>query len=395
MENKVLNENFGNSGKELKKLKILMLEDLESDAGLVEWTLKKAAIDFESRRVDTEGEFIDGITKFCPDVILSDHGLPQFNSVEAYKICKRYNLDIPFILVTGTVSEEFAVSCLKEGIDDYILKSNLTRLPVAIQSAIKQRRLEQQKVKADLELKEQNDHLLKINRELDNFAYNVSHNLKAPLVSVLGLINLIYIENEKQKGKFTELIDLMKESIDKLNKTLTSIIDHSRNSRTELKTDSVEIKPLIDKSLMDLNFSPNQENIAKKIEVDQSVSFYCDSYRLDVIINNLISNALKYYDPQKHDPYIAITAKVSVSKAVITFEDNGIGISEDQLPYVFDMFTRGTEHSDGSGLGLYIVKEMVKRLNGDISIKSADGKGTFVELVIPNSKDHGAFEENG
>ena len=129
----------------VKKLKILMLEDMESDAGLIEWTLRKANIDFDCIRVDTREEYIDGLNNYHPDVVLSDHSLPQFNSREAYKICKAQNLQVPFILVTGAVSEEFAVSCLKDGIDDYILKDNLTRLPVAIKNSLKQRKLEQLK----------------------------------------------------------------------------------------------------------------------------------------------------------------------------------------------------------------------------------------------------------
>src|SRR5690349_4303585 len=115
-----------------KVLKILMLEDLEDDIGLIERTLRKDGIPFTSRYADTRDEFVKAIEDFSPDVILSDHALPQFNSVEALNICKKAGLNVPFILVTGTVSEEFAVNCLKQGADDYVLKSNLVRLPSAI-----------------------------------------------------------------------------------------------------------------------------------------------------------------------------------------------------------------------------------------------------------------------
>src|SRR5688500_19394733 len=90
-----------------KELKILMLEDLEDDVGLIERTLKKQGIHFVSKRVDTREEFVDALDAFDPDVILSDHALPQFNSLEALTICRNQHIDIPFILVTGTVSEEF------------------------------------------------------------------------------------------------------------------------------------------------------------------------------------------------------------------------------------------------------------------------------------------------
>ncbi len=374
-------------GEAIKKLKILMLEDMESDAGLVEWTLKKANIKFESKRVDTESEFREGIKTFQPDIILSDHSLPQFNSMDAFKICKEQNLDVPFILVTGTVSEEFAVTSLKDGIDDYILKSNLTRLPVALQSALKQRRLEKLKEKADIDLMLQNERLLKTNRELDNFAYNVSHNLKAPLVSVLGLINLIKIEDQKEGGRFMELIDLMKSSIDKLNLTLSNILNHSRNSRTDLQRESVDFNVLIERNYKDLQHFWDIRDIEIQVDVKQSIDFNSDKYRLDIIFNNLLSNSIKYTDREKPDHFIRINGEVTTEYADINIEDNGIGIKKDQLPKVFEMFTRGTEISDGSGLGLYIVKEMVDRMQGIIGIDSEEGKGTRITLRLPQMAD--------
>jgi DNA-binding response OmpR family regulator len=125
-----------------RDLKILMLEDLPEDIGLIEHILRKEGIHFESRYADTKDEYVRALEEFHPDVILSDHALPQFNSVEALTICRKNSLNTPFILVTGTVSEEFAVSCLKQGADDYVLKSNLVRLPTAIINALKQRNVE-------------------------------------------------------------------------------------------------------------------------------------------------------------------------------------------------------------------------------------------------------------
>src|ERR1041385_1148659 len=114
-----------------KELRILMLEDLEDDAGLLDRALTKEKIAFTRMRVDTREEFIDALHSFGPDLILSDHALPQFNSIEALKIVQETNLEIPFIIVTGSVSEEFAVNCIKKGVDDYVLKSNLSRLHLA------------------------------------------------------------------------------------------------------------------------------------------------------------------------------------------------------------------------------------------------------------------------
>jgi PAS domain S-box-containing protein len=121
-------------------LKILLLEDSEDDADLIQLELRNGGINFTSLVVDTKIDFINGIRHFEPDIIISDHSMPQFNSAEALKIYKSHlkekNLSAPFILVAGTISEEFAVQCIKDGADDYILKDRLQRLPSAVENAL-------------------------------------------------------------------------------------------------------------------------------------------------------------------------------------------------------------------------------------------------------------------
>lgn len=125
-----------------RRLKILHIEDVPADAELVERTLKKAGIDFDKITVDTRTEYIDALTNFKPDIILSDHSLPAFNSLEALKIMRQNKIDIPFILITATVSEEFAVSVMKEGASDYVLKDRLQRLPNAVINALEKFQLD-------------------------------------------------------------------------------------------------------------------------------------------------------------------------------------------------------------------------------------------------------------
>jgi len=120
----------------MPNLKILHIEDIRSDAELIERTLKKSGIAFEKLLVDTKEEYIKALDEFHPDVILSDHSLPAFNSLEALKILKQRGGNIPFILITATVSEEFAVNVMKEGASDYVLKDRLQRLPNAVINAI-------------------------------------------------------------------------------------------------------------------------------------------------------------------------------------------------------------------------------------------------------------------
>jgi len=209
-----------------KTLKVLMLEDNKDDAYLIERTLRKDGQTYIFQRAVEREEFLHAVLQFKPDVILSDHSLPQFNSIDALKICKKERASVPFILVTGSVSEEFAVTCLKLGADDYLLKSNLSRLPSAIHRALKQRKQEVHKREARHALRKQNDKLLKANKELDSFVYSLSHNLRGPLVSMKGLLNLA--EREVRSEELRNLHSLIALGVSKLDSTLDELKVHSK-----------------------------------------------------------------------------------------------------------------------------------------------------------------------
>jgi two-component system response regulator len=133
------------------KLKILLLEDSPDDATLVERELAKVSHTYRCMVVSTKTEFVDALKKFQPEVILADHSLPQFNSIEALNLYKKHEREtgivIPFILVTGNISEEFAIQSIKAGADDYILKDRLKRLPMAIAAALDKCRIETERRK--------------------------------------------------------------------------------------------------------------------------------------------------------------------------------------------------------------------------------------------------------
>ncbi len=372
-----------------RALKILMLEDVPEDIGLIEHVLRKEGIQFNSHPVDTKEEYIKALEEFLPDVILSDHALPQFNSVEALSICRKNALNIPFILVTGTVSEEFAVSCLKQGADDYVLKSNLVRLPSAIVNALRQRNIELKRKTAELTLRKQNEELVKINQELDSFVYSVSHNLRAPLMSVLGLLRLAHLEVERAEQDTAVLLSyfsMMEHSINKLDDTLKEILDYSRNARSEIKIDKVDLGKLLEDGFERLRYHEGSDQIQKIVEVSEEARFYSDPNRISVVLNNLISNAIKYRDVRKENQFVRVEAKVTDCYATIRFSDNGIGISSDLVNRIFDMFFRATEKSEGAGLGLYIVKETIEKLGGRITTESAHGIGTTFDIEIPNRR---------
>ncbi len=369
-----------------KKLKILLLEDVHEDAELVERALKKEGLLFDSIRVDDRDEFIKALNSFIPDLILSDHSLPQFNSIEALEICQELQLDVPFIIVTGSVSEEFAVSCIKKGADDYVLKSNLARLPIAINVARSQRQMQQKRKEDEESLRKQNEELIKINQELDSFVYSVSHNLRAPLSSVLGLVNVGKLEDQKYNFAFSPYLNMIEQSVHRLDETLKEILDYSKNARNPLNISTIDLEQIIREAFKKVRYLDRYSDVTQEINIDIPRSFQSDSYRLGLILSSLISNAITYCDERKPFKKLSIHAHYKYDQIHIDVKDNGIGIDPKYLTRIYDMFYRATEDSKGAGLGLYIVKETLNKLQGTIHAKSTLGEGTTFSLAIPNYK---------
>lgn len=176
----------------------------------------------------------------------------------------------------------------------------------------------------------------------------------------------------------------MEHSIHKLDDTLKEILDYSRNARSDVRIEKVVMQELIEDSFERLRYLEGSDQIEKHITIHDPVPLYSDSYRLAVILNNLVSNAIKYRDSRKEKPFINIEVTVSEAAVTIFFEDNGIGISSELITKIFDMFFRATERSEGAGLGLYIVKETIDKLNGSISAESNIGEGTIFKIEVPN-----------
>ncbi len=238
----------------------------------------------------------------------------------------------------------------------------------------------QHREKAQQTLQHTNEELLKKNTELDNFVYSVSHDLRAPIASILGLINLA----KQDKGESTKqaYLAMMEKSAKQQDYFIKEILDQSRNSRLEIKSEPVLFEPLIAEAFEQLDYSNlNGYKFEKIITVHQDQPFYCDKWRLKVILNNIISNSIRYKNGK--DPVIRIHAKINEHSLNLSIQDNGKGISKEHISNLGKMFYRATDEGAGSGLGLYIVKETVHKLKGSIAIESEEGHGTTVKFKIP------------
>lgn len=235
-------------------------------------------------------------------------------------------------------------------------------------------------------LYEKNQALNKTNEELDRFVYSASHDLRAPLASTLGLINVSRISQD-EKDKLTYL-DMMEQSLNKMDKTIQDITDYSRNARLQIESEVIYFESIIEDVLQRLKYLKHVDDVRISTCIEGEESFYTDKMRLYVILINLISNAIKYQRQDETDPYIDIHIHVNQETARILVKDNGIGIDNSHLDKIFSMFFQAARESSGSGLGLFIVKETISKLKGSIQVRSELKKGSCFEIVLPNESQN-------
>jgi PAS domain S-box-containing protein len=219
------------------------------------------------------------------------------------------------------------------------------------------------------------------NSELNNFVYKVSHDLRAPLSSIKGLIHLAKLENGED-----EYLKRIGSSVEKLDEFIRNVLSHSRNLNTRTTTELIDFEQMISQCFKELDYLENSGKIKKRISLSTK-KFYSDPVRVFEIFRNTISNAIKYQDLEKNDPQVSIKIIVTSQVAIIEIKDNGIGIEKFHLHRIFEMFYRASEQSEGSGIGLYILDQAVKKLNGTVTIKSKYRKGTTIMITLPNNGD--------
>ena len=242
------------------------------------------------------------------------------------------------------------------------------------------------KKQSEEELKSQNEELLKVNNELDHFVSRVSHDLRAPISTALGLIELV-LKHENDVDKIKELLGHVRNSLNKQDYFIRDILDYSRNSRMPLLPEVVDFRKMTEDIFSQLVYSYESDKVKHSLHIEQKEDFFSDKSRLYIVLTNLLSNAFKYLSPHKELAEVRVEVKVERKQALVKVKDNGMGIEKKHLDRVFDMFYRATDKKPGSGLGLYIVKESVAKLSGQIIIESEAGKGTCIELILPDLRE--------
>jgi signal transduction histidine kinase len=237
----------------------------------------------------------------------------------------------------------------------------------------------------NIDINEANKELKLLNSELDILVSRTSHDLRSPITSVVALIHII--KDEKDASKRNTYLDMQRRTLHRLNFLITDILDFSRNKRSHLKFEQVDFSELLNSALQDHRFADNSSHIERIAEVNQDGIFITDKTRINMILYNLISNALKYHDASKSNPYLKVSINTTHENAEIKVTDNGSGIDKEHLKNIFTMFYQADDSSTGTGLGLYIVNEAVEKLQGKIIVDSKLGEGTTFTVLIPNKNN--------
>ena len=227
------------------------------------------------------------------------------------------------------------------------------------------------------------DDLKKMNANLEDFVSVVSHDLRAPLLSMKGILDLIELKDENVT--LADEMEYLKGSVNKLDSFIIDLLDYSRCTKGELKPQSVCLEEILDDTTNYLKFmNAQQMPVAFRKEVKNGVLFHSDPKMLNIILNNLISNAIRYSSPDTDHPYVEVRINATDANARIEVIDNGIGISKADQEKVFDMFYRVSTDNNGTGIGLHLVKLAVEKLSGEITVESEHNAGTKFSILIPN-----------
>jgi signal transduction histidine kinase len=220
------------------------------------------------------------------------------------------------------------------------------------------------------------------NQEMDHYVYRVSHDLRAPLCSVTGLVNLA--AEEEDPAVLKKYLSMIGGTVSKSDDFIQSVLTHSKVLNTQMQPTVLQLDTLIHDSFGDLRYLAGWDKVQLRVEMDARTPFRNDLFRLSIIVNNLIANAITFRNEEAEPSFLSFRIAVDAERAVLVVADNGTGIGPESIGKIFDMFYRGSERSTGSGLGLYIVKQALSTINGTIHVESVPNAGTTFTLTLPN-----------
>jgi two-component system, NtrC family, sensor kinase len=359
-------------------LKVLILEDVPEDAELMLRELRKAGTECSSQLVSGREKFIAAIDDFQPDVILVDYTIPKFMGDESLRLCLDKCPDIPFIYVSGTMGEEAAIDALTHGATDYVLKSQLSKLGLAVQRAVK-------------EVKDRAAHNEAARRVLllqqrEDFVAILTHDLKTPLIAIeSGLTAVLEEEYGELNRELRRLLgNLRTENVRLLNMIQTLLeLYRYEGAGTKSVFQKVDLNVLLNDASS--QFAAEAENRHVKIKLfcpRDKVTVYADPIGLRHVFNNLLDNAIQHSEKGSR---IDISIKECGDSAELAVKNYGPPIDpEERLKLFKSLGKRKGSDSISSGLGLYLVGKIVETHGGEVNCSSTERDGTTFTVKLPN-----------
>jgi signal transduction histidine kinase len=354
-----------------KLMKILMLEDDDDDVELIQQVIKKGKIVCTFSVTSERNSFLNALESFNPDIVISDNSLPQFDATEALELTRKFSLHLPFILVTGTVSEEFAANIIRMGADDYIIKDRMTRLPSAINAAILKRQAETNLIN---ERKKAEQEILSINRELRNLTNHLQHIREQESIRIsreihdqLGQqltvmkIDASWILKNTGDVKINEKARGLTEMIDEMIMTVRKIAADLRPSLL----DDMGLGPALEFQLGEFGkksgLTVTTTGTDEILNLEENIKT-----GLFRIVQELLTNIARHADAS----HVSLALVQEPKHVKVEVSDNGKG---------FDV----SEIKNKNTFGILGVKERVAMMNGSYNIISRIGQGTTVTLNVP------------
>ncbi|MES2681429.1 MAG: hybrid sensor histidine kinase/response regulator [Bacteroidota bacterium] len=357
-----------------EKIKILYVDDEKNNLVSFQSYYRK---EYDIRIAASVPEAIKVLEDAEMNIIISDQSMPEITGVEFLEQTIKIRPNAVRMLITGQSDLGVVIEAINRGqITKFVQKPwDWEKLSLAIENCALL-------YKSRAELREKNKELQKANDELNKFVYSLSHDLRSPLMSILGIVHLA----KTNKDAFAEknYFELIESCVLKLDSFIRNIIEYYKNSRGEEVNESIDFKQ-VGTSVFDLLKNQDQ-GMAFYSEIEQDTPFFGDVLRLKVILNNLVSNAIKYQNASAQNRFVKMEIKVLKNEAHISVSDNGIGIMEKHIENIFKLFfrTENSQDKDGTGIGLYIVKEALEKIGGTITVTSTPMVGSSFDLIIPN-----------
>ncbi|WP_276134801.1 hybrid sensor histidine kinase/response regulator [Polluticoccus soli] len=311
-------------------------------------------------------------------VILCDQRMPDKTGVEFYEEIREHFPNPVRILITGYTDIESVIDAINRGHIFRYIKKPWT--DVDVKSAIDE--AHKFYVTTSM-LAVKNEELQKAYNELDKFAYSATHDMRGPILSVLGIINLA--EESDDITEVKDMLSMMEKAMMKLDTYIQNLHDYYNIRRGELNIAEVNFAQVV-KDMRDMfEITSRVEHVAFETEVKQEETFRSDETSLKIVLNNLLSNAFKYQKKNTAgDKVVRLKIEVSKGTANIFVSDNGIGIPEVSIGQIFNMFYRAANDELGSGFGLYNVKDALNKVSGNIEVESEVNKGTTFKVTLPS-----------